>query len=225
MRYRTMTVSFPDLLDQPIVVTQQSEVDRVYHQLREWIITSELTPGTFLSEPDLAERCGTSRTPVREALSRLVQDGWVTSIHRKGFQVRPITLKDVSDLYIYRRLFETHACERAAGRATAEQIAQLEQIVAIEEKARETADRLLCNEQFHMGIALHTENQRMIGQMRQIMAYLRRLGLITMIPDEVTHRQILDAIKTGDGTLAKNLMGEHMDFALEGIVRSVLSAP
>ena len=105
-----MTVSFPDLVDQPAAATQQSDVNRVYHQLREWIITSELTPGMFLSEPDLAERCGTSRTPVREALSRLVQDGWVSSIHRKGFQVRPITLKDISDLYVYRRLFETYAC-------------------------------------------------------------------------------------------------------------------
>jgi DNA-binding GntR family transcriptional regulator len=220
-----MTVSFPDLVDQPGAATQQSDVNRVYQQLREWIITSELTPGIFLSEPDLAGRCGTSRTPVREALSRLVQDGWVSSIHRKGFQVRPITLKDISDLYVYRRLFEIYATERAAAKATPEQISQLEQIVTIEESAQETADRLLCNEQFHMGIALHTDNQRMIGQMRQIMAYLRRLGLITMIPDEVTHRQILDAIKAGDGTLARNLMAEHMDFALEGIVRSVLSRP
>ena len=218
-----MTVSFPDLVDQPGAATQQSEVNRVYHQLREWIITSVLTPGAFLSEPDLAERCGTSRTPVREALSRLVQDGWVSSIHRKGFQVTPITLKDISDIYVYRRLFETYACERAAAKATPAQTAQLEQIVTIEESADETVDRLLCNEQFHMGIALQTESQRMIGQMRQIMAYLRRLGLITMIPDEVTHRQILDAIKAGDGTLARNLMGEHMDFALEGIIRSLLS--
>jgi DNA-binding GntR family transcriptional regulator len=154
-----------------------------------------------------------------------VQDGWDSSIHRKGFQVRPITLKDISDLYVYRRLFETYACERAATRATPEQTALLEQILTIEEAAQETADRLLCNEQFHMAIAMHAENQRMIGQMRQIMAYLRRLGLITMMPDPVTHRQILDAIKAGDGTLARNRMAEHMDFALEGIVRSVLSAP
>jgi len=220
-----MTVSFPDMVDQPATTTQRSEVNRVYAQLREWIITSELTAGVFLSETDLAERCGTSRTPVREALSRLVQDGWVSSIHRKGFQVRPITLKDISELYGYRRLFEIYACERAATKTTPEQMAQLEQIITIEESAHETADRLLCNEQFHMAIALHTDNQRMIDQMRQIMAYLRRLGLITMIPDEVTHRQILDAIKAGDGTLARNLMAEHMDFALEGIVRSVLSTP
>jgi DNA-binding GntR family transcriptional regulator len=220
-----MTVSLHDLIDRPETAAPQSDVNRVYHQLREWIITSELSPGTFLSEPDLAERCGTSRTPVREALSRLVQDGWVTSIHRKGFQVRPITLKDISDLYIYRRLFEIYASERAATKANPEQVSQLEQIIAMEESVHETPDRLLLNEQFHMAIALHTENQRMIGQMRQIMAYLRRLGLITMIPDEVTHRQILDAIKAGDGTLAKNRMAEHMDFALEGIVRSVLSTP
>jgi DNA-binding GntR family transcriptional regulator len=219
-----MTVSFPDLVDQLPPATQQSDVNRVYHQLREWITTSELTPGTFLSEPELAERCGTSRTPVREALSRLVQDGWVTSIHRKGFQVRPITLKDISDLYIYRRLLEMYACERAAAKATPEQTSRLEQIVAIEEATLDSADRLLCNEQFHMGIALFAENQRMFDQMRQIMAYLRRLGLITLMADEVTHRQILDAIIAGDGVLAKNLMGEHMDFALEGIVRSVIAA-
>src|ERR1700684_896923 len=117
-----MTVSLHGLIDQPEASTQQSDVNRVYHQLREWIITSELSPGIFLAEPDLAERCGTSRTPVREALSRLVQDGWVNSIHRKGFQVRPITLKDISDIFTYRRLFERYAGERAAATATTEQI-------------------------------------------------------------------------------------------------------
>src|ERR1700728_137513 len=119
-----MTVSFPDLVDQPAATTQQSEVNRVYAQLREWIITSELTAGVFLSESDLAERCGTSRTPVREALSRLVQDGWVSSIHRKGFQVRPVTLRDISELFTYRRLFERYAGERAAATATSEHLAE-----------------------------------------------------------------------------------------------------
>ncbi len=72
-----------------------SEADRVYRQLREWLVNAVLPPGQFLSEPDLAERCQTSRTPVREALSRLAQDHWITGIRRKGYLVTPISVREI----------------------------------------------------------------------------------------------------------------------------------
>ena len=82
------------------------EVERVYRILRDWLITVKLPPGEFLSEVDLAERCGTSRTPVREACTRLMQDHWLTRIRRKGFMVTPISVRDNVDLYESRRMLE-----------------------------------------------------------------------------------------------------------------------
>ena len=200
---------------------ERSEVERVYLLIRDWIITSELPPGVFLAEPDLAERCGTSRTPVREALSRLVQDGWVDSIHRKGFQVRPVTLRDISEIFIYRRLFERYAGERAAVTATAAQVAELESIIDMEDRPNNSTKALLAlNEKFHMALADRTENQHIIGQMRLIMAYTHRLNSLLRFGDQVSHREILEAVKARDGIRAGTLMVEHVEFALNTMIKS-----
>jgi len=201
---------------------ERSEVERVYYLIRDWMIASELAPGAFLSEPEIAERCGTSRTPVREALSRLVQDGWVDSIHRKGFQVRPVTLRDISELFTYRRLFERYAGERAAATATSEHIAELESIVELEDRPNIPMKELSeLNERFHLALAYRTENQRIIGQMRLIMAYTHRLNpLFLTFVDSISHREILQAVKLRDGVLAGSLMAEHVEFALTMMIKS-----
>ena len=108
------------------------EVERVYRILRDWLITAKLPPGEFLSEADLAERCGTSRTPVREACTRLMQDHWLTRIRRKGFMVTPISVRDIVDLYEYRKLLECHSAEKLAQTASHDQIRELAAIVAPE---------------------------------------------------------------------------------------------
>lgn len=193
----------------------RGEVERVYRMLREWIITAELAPGSFLSEMDMAERCGTSRTPVRGALNRLSQDGWVNSIHRKGFQVQPITLRDINELYTYRRLFERFAGERAAASATAAHIAALRRIVDLEQRPNASMTELAAlNEQFHLAIAERTENERIIGQMRLVMAYLRRMDSIVFVVDKVSHSEILEAISTHDGERASSLLSEHIEYSL-----------
>ena len=98
----------------PASPAQPGEVDRVYHQLREWLMDAVLPPGEFLSEPDLAQRCSTSRTPVREACMRLHQDRWLTRFPRKGFLVTPISVRDILDLYPFRKLLEGFAAEQVA---------------------------------------------------------------------------------------------------------------
>jgi DNA-binding GntR family transcriptional regulator len=188
--------------------------------LREWIITAELAPGSFLSELEMAERCGTSRTPVRGALNRLSQDGWVNSIHRKGFQVHPITLKDINELYTYRRLLERYAGERAAANATAAHIAAIKRIVDLEQRTDASMTELAAlNEQFHLAIAERTDNERIIGQMRLVMAYLRRMDSIVFVVDRVSHSEILDAIEARDGARASFLLGEHIEFSLNEMLR------
>jgi len=82
----------------------EGEVERVYRLLREWLITAHLPPGEFLSEAVLAQECETSRTPVREACSRLAQDKWLSLIPRKGYLVRPISVRDIVALYEFRKV-------------------------------------------------------------------------------------------------------------------------
>src|SRR5216684_1374442 len=110
----------------------EGEVERVYRLLREWLVTAQLPPGEFLSEAVLAKKCKTSRTPVREACSRLAQDKWLLLIPRKGYHVKPITVREIVELYEYRKLLECFSAEKVAQNATPEQVAQLKAIVAVE---------------------------------------------------------------------------------------------
>src|SRR5258708_7881461 len=111
---------------------EQGDVERVYKTLLEWVVTAELPPGEFLSEPDLAQRCSTSRTPIREACSRLAQDGWLSLIRRKGWIVTPISVRDIVELYEYRKTLECFTVEKAARSASHEQIDQLRSILDVE---------------------------------------------------------------------------------------------
>ena len=83
-------------------IRTEGEVERVYRQLREWLVTAQIPPGEFLSEALLAQKCKTSRTPVREACSRLAQDKWLSLIPRKGYLVKPISVREIVELYEYR---------------------------------------------------------------------------------------------------------------------------
>src|SRR5215471_5262229 len=111
---------------------KSGEVERVYGILRDWLIATKLQPGEFLSEADLAARCRTSRTPVREACTRLMQDKWLSRIQRKGFMVTPISVRDIVELYEYRKLLECFTAERVAESASREQVETLKALVAPE---------------------------------------------------------------------------------------------
>src|SRR5229473_6883946 len=106
----------------------EGEVERVYQLVHEWLITAQLPPGAFLSEAVLAKQCKTSRTPVREACSRLAQDKWLSLIPRKGYLVKPISVRDIVELYEFRKLLECFSAEKVAQAAAPECVAELRSI-------------------------------------------------------------------------------------------------
>src|SRR5580700_2182627 len=149
------------------------EVERVYRILRDWLITAKLPPGEFLSEADLAERCGTSRTPVREACTRLMQDHWLTRIRRKGFMVTPISVRDIVDLYEYRKLLECYAAEKLALTASHDQLKELAAILAPEKDPEASLEQILAaNQIFHLRLCELAGNQRVMGQLNLTLGYV-----------------------------------------------------
>src|SRR2546426_626600 len=74
---------------------KEGEVDRVYRLLKDWILQCEFRPGNFLAEVDLARKCDTSRTPIREACNRLSQEGWISRIRHKGYLVPAISIREI----------------------------------------------------------------------------------------------------------------------------------
>ena len=190
------------------------EVERVYQILREWLITTKLPPGEFLSEQELAVRCRTSRTPVREACTRLMQDKWLSQIPRKGFLVTPISGRDITDMYEYRKLLECFAAERVAQIGTVEQLKDLCSIVAPETKpGAELSDILRANTEFHRKLSEIAGNQRVTSQLSLTLAYVARLDTLCTqtVPGWIGHTEILLALESRDPVEARRAMETHID--------------
>ena len=191
-----------------------SEVERVYQILRGWLITAKLAPGEFLSELELAVKCRTSRTPVREACTRLMQDKWLSRIPRKGFMVTPISVRDIIDMYDYRKLLECFAAEKVAETATPEQIEELYSIV-VPETAADAAlpDILRANTEFHRRLSELADNQRVASQLNLTLAYVSRLDTLCTqtVPGWIGHANILQALEMHRSSEARRAMEEHID--------------
>ena len=198
------------------------EVERVYNILRDWLITAKLPPGEFLSEADLAERCGTSRTPVREACTRLMQDKWLSRIRRKGFLVTPISVRDIVDMYQYRKVLECFAAEKAAQTASREQISELRRLVAPEnDPEAELADILRANQIFHLRLSEMAGNLRVINQLSLTLAYVTRLDTLCTqtVPGWIGHREILHAIEAHQPADARRAMEVHIDDSRDKMIK------
>jgi DNA-binding GntR family transcriptional regulator len=198
------------------------EVERVYRVLRDWLKTAKLPPGEFLSEIDLAARCGTSRTPVREACTRLMQDKWVSRIRRKGFMVTPISVRDIVDMYEYRKLLECFSAEKVAQTATEEQIAELRSIVAPETSPTAVLpDILRANGEFHRRLAELAGNQRVNTQLSLTLDYVTRLDTLCTqtVPGWIGHVDILRAIASHRPAQARQAMQVHIDDSRDKMVK------
>lgn len=198
------------------------EVERVYEILREWLVTARLPPGDFLSEADLAARCRTSRTPVREACTRLLQDRWLSRIPRKGFMVTPISVRDIVEMYEYRRLLECFAAERVAETGSREQIEELKALVAPETDPRSELPAILkANQKFHIRLAEMAGNQRVAGQLALTLGYVSRLDTLCTqtVPGWIGHATILRAIESRSPAKSRQAMSVHIDLSRDKMVK------
>jgi DNA-binding GntR family transcriptional regulator len=200
----------------------EGEVERVYRLLREWLITAQLPPGEFLSDAVLAKKCKTSRTPVREACSRLAQDKWLSLIPRKGYLIKPISVRDIVELYDFRKLLECFSAERVARASTPECVAQLRNIVAVEDNGKRDLNKiLLANEAFHVTLAEMAGNQRVVDQLGLALGYVRRLDTMCTqtVPGWIGHGEIIRAIEQGKPAEARKAMAEHVDASRGKMIR------
>jgi DNA-binding GntR family transcriptional regulator len=198
------------------------EVERVYRTLREWLIAARLVPGDFLSEADLAARCRTSRTPVREACTRLMQDKWLSRIRRKGFQVTPISVRDIVEMYEYRKILEGFTTEKIAQAASREQIEELKRIVSPETDPNAELPRILrSNQAFHLSLAQFAGNQRVTDQLNLILGYVSRLDTLCTqtVPGWIGHADILRALESREPAEARTAMLLHIDLSRDKMIK------
>src|SRR4051812_38496238 len=112
----------------------------VYDALSQAIVSTELEPGRQISENEIADKLGVSRTPVREALARLRDDQLVQIVPQLGTFVSRISVAGVDDAQFLREALECSAVRLAAERADRGDVAQLNAVIAGQEVARDSAD-------------------------------------------------------------------------------------
>lgn len=203
------------------------EVERVYRLLKSWLIDARLAPGEILSEVDLAAQCRTSRTPVRESFSRLAQDGWLKRIPRKGYLVAPISIREIVELYEYRKILECFAAERIAQTASPQVIAELEGIVSVEKNQEAPLTESLiaailnANGTFHLRLAELSMNARVASQVSLVLCYVKRLDTICTqsVPGWIGHQEIIDALRAQRPEAARQAIARHIDLSRDKMLR------
>jgi DNA-binding GntR family transcriptional regulator len=151
---------------------------KAYEAIKNDIITCVLMPGEQISQSQLAEKYDRGTTPVREALRRLVQEGFVEVIPRFGYIVKPITFRDVHEMFELRMILESSAVRLAAARGLQE---QLQKIAANADFTYVYRDRasyskfLGLNAEFHRSIAVVAGNQRLVDLLSKLLDELTRV--------------------------------------------------
>lgn len=203
-------------------LAREGEVERVYRLLKGWILDATLRPGDFLSEVDLARKCETSRTPVREACNLLSQERWIQRIRHKGIVIPPISIREIIEVYEYRKLLECFCAERAAAGATPEEVQQLRNLIAIEDRIDlDMAEFLRANQDFHLRLAELARNGRVLQQLKLTLEYVHRLDVLSTQTDNrpVPHREIVRAIEARNVPEASRAMAEHINASRDRMLR------
>ena len=175
--------------------------------VREMIVDGRLPAGERINEVHLAARLKISRTPLREALSRLVSEGALRSVARHGFFVRPLSAEEVQSIYPVRALLDPAAL-RLTGLPTPERIGRLREINRRLARARSAAEAIRLDDEFHLGLLAGCPNPVLIELIEQFIWRTRRyeLGLmasgVNMAGAVAAHGRMLDALEAGDLDLA-----------------------
>lgn len=201
---------------------------RIYYKVRELIASGAIPAGAQLDERTLANDLSVSRTPLREAIATLVEEGLVERRPYRGNFVRTFTAKQVNDLYQVRKTLEGLAVRLAVSRLTEEALTQLRFILNETQEALEQGDMVsysVADQRFHNAIAQLSDNEILLEALGRLQRQIQivRMGA-NRDPQVVTRTaierpRILAALEARDGELAAQLMEEH----IEGVRRSVIA--
>ena len=204
------------------IITERKEAPRLLHvdvfrALRQDILSCRLAPGEELREAELAERFEVSKSPVRDALSRLVHEGLVMGMPRQGYRVATISVKDVRDMLEYRAVLEGACARVVAETATDEELRTLERFRKFDRKQYKDGFTSY-NRDFHCSVIRLCANARLARAAEGLIDQMDRV--ITMSVDALPkhdparviaqHVEIIEALQRRDARRASALMSRHV---------------
>lgn len=201
------------------VSPRNSLTERAYTEIRRRILENEMPAGTQVLEQELAEMLEMSRTPVREAMVRLADEGMVEVRPRHGMRVLPISADDMREIYDVLTALESMAAERVAARGVSpEELRALRQAV-VDMDAALAADDLrtwaAADERFHLLLVEYCDNERLRALVSGYWDQSHRVRLVTLglrpkpVDSNKDHAAVVDAIARGDAVAARRLHRQH----------------
>ena len=202
----------------------------VLEAIREAIKNGTLQPRERLMEIQLADDLGVSRTPVREALRKLEQEGFIVMVPRKGAYVSDLSMKDVADVFEIRAALEGLAGALAAERITDEELELMERVLVEKGEAinQNDIDKLVeADTKFHEAMYMASRNERLSTIISNLREQIQRFRLTSLsVPGRredslKEHRQLLEAIQSRDIQVARQLAQEHIENAETVLIDSL----
>lgn len=201
---------------------------RVYHQIKRLILCNQIMPGQKLHHQELSERLGVSRTPVREALTRLVQEGYVSFLPNRGFTCKEIGIQEAEELYELREALEAFAVERAIENLTGSALAQLRSNVSSygrDVQNRFTRERLVYDQDVHLAIVRIAGNKTLTNTLSHVFERIvlkrRTDGLYDQARGVAAHQEhlkLLEAMERRDVAAAVALVRQHIQAGKKNVM-------
>jgi DNA-binding GntR family transcriptional regulator len=199
-----------------------------YEILRRAFVLCEIAPGSRVTEASLAERYHLGRAAVRAALGRLSHQEWIEATARKGYVVRPLTLKDIRDLFGVRALLEPAAAEMAARQATEVELVEIARLAraAMYDKPEyeEIRQFLEANTRFHIAVATASRNRKFVKILAEVLDESERMFHFGLTSKNRSlemfheHTALVDALSIRDSAAARAAVLEQLSTAEQMVV-------
>lgn len=201
---------------------KESLKQQAYNIIKNKIITCEYAPNDLLNEEKLKEEIGASRTPIRDALSRLEQENLVRILPKKGVMVVPLSIRDVNSVYEARMLLEPYAIQHYANKIDEEKFRQYQKLFIqtkneIENGFELSDDLYKMDDKIHIEFIEATENDYFISMYKQIYNQNYRLRIISgvrskkrMSETQTEHLKIIENCIQKNWDKAAEAMREHL---------------
>ena len=211
-------------------ITHPNLKEVVYKRLKRMIISHKMQPGEKLNEEHLAEELGVSRTPIREALSKLEQEGVVNIVPRRGAFVVKLSKEEIEEILTMREFLEGLAVRLSIQHINGEVIERLRDCFK-DSRGKPIGDNPLLAHQadvkFHDIILKSTKSKRLTELMKNFYDHIQMLRYrILTLPGKVQksvrdHQRILEALEKRDADLAEQYMREHIRFVKNDVLKTM----
>lgn len=193
-----------------------SRKEIAYEHLYNSIITNRLNPGQPISEQEISDELGTSRTPVREALKQLEAEGLVRHIPNRGVFVSEITTQDVEEIFSLREMMEVLALQFSYKKITDKELHELEALLLPLDENYSSEDYFKADRMLHDLIVQYGNNRRLSNFLHNINAQIERIRIISSLtPQRLTksreeHLEIIRALKEKDLSKSEKALRNHI---------------